>query len=49
MIKLTLTNDKNNDMAKFEFADGESLLRGCIFDIDIKTGKTVGIESICIK
>lgn len=40
---------KNNDMAKFEFADGESLLSGCIFDIDIKTGKTVGIESICIK
>ncbi len=39
---------KANDMSKFVFAEGESMLCGVIFDIDIKSGKTVSIERICI-
>ncbi len=39
---------KSNDMSKFVFDDGECMLSGCIFDIDIKSGKTVSIERICI-
>ena len=37
---------RDNDMSKFEFADGEAILCGCIFDIDLKTKKTVMIERI---
>lgn len=39
---------KDNDMSKFEFADGECKLCGCIFDIDLVTKKTIGIERIII-
>lgn len=39
---------KDNDMSKFELANGECSLSGCIFEIDIKTGKTVNIERILI-
>ena len=39
---------KSNDMSKFLLADGYCMLNGCIFDIDNKTGKTVGIERIYI-
>ena len=39
---------KSNDMSKFVFADGECMLCGTIFDIDIKSGKTVSVERICI-
>lgn len=39
---------KSNDMSKFLLADGDCMLNGCIFDIDNKTGKTVGIERIYI-
>lgn len=39
---------KSNDMSKFQLADGECSLNGCIFEIDNKTGKTVSIERICI-
>ncbi len=39
---------KSNDMAKFELANGACSLSGCIFEIDIKTGKTVNIERILI-
>lgn len=39
---------KSNDLSKFEFADGEGMLCGCIFDIDTKTGKTVSVERIKI-
>ena len=38
-----------NDMSKFEFENGASMLSGCIFDIDNKSGKTTAIERICIK
>ncbi len=39
---------KTNDMSKFELADGKCSLSGCIFEIDIKTGKTVNIERILV-
>ena len=39
---------KDNDMSKFEFADGEYTFCGCIFDIDLKSGKTVSIQRIMI-
>lgn len=37
---------KSKDLSKFEFADGEGMLCGCIFDIDLKSAKTVSIERI---
>ena len=37
---------KSKDLSKFEFADGEGMLCGCIFEIDNKTSKTVAIERI---
>lgn len=39
---------KSKDLSKFVFADGESNLSGCIFDINTATGKTVGIERVFI-
>ncbi len=39
---------KSNDMSKFELANGECMLCGCIFDIDEKTGKTLNVERIKI-
>ena len=39
---------RDNDMSKFEFADGECKLCGCIFDIDLATKKTTSIERIKI-
>ena len=40
---------KNNDMSKFEQAEGRCMLCGCIFDVDVSTGKTSSAERICIK
>ena len=40
---------KDNDMSKFELADGECMLNGCIFEIDDKSGKTINIKRINIK
>ncbi len=39
---------KSSDMSKFEFADGECTLNGCIFEIDEKTGKAISTERIII-
>lgn len=39
---------KNNDLSKFEFAEGEAMLCGCIFEIDNNSGKTIKVERICI-
>lgn len=39
---------KDNDLSKFEAADGECILNACIFDIDLSTGKTKQIERIFI-
>lgn len=40
---------KDGDMSKFESADGECMLNGCIFEIDNATGKTVSVERIYIE
>lgn len=40
---------KDGDPSKFELADGKCMLCGCIFDIDTKNGRTVGIERIAIR
>ena len=39
---------KNNDMSKFELADGPCIFNACIFEIDEKSGKTINIERIYI-
>ncbi len=39
---------KSGDMSKFEQAEGECTLNGCIFDIDVKTGKTLATKRILI-
>ena len=39
---------KDYDMSKFQFADGDACFCGCIFDIDLKSGKTVSTERITI-
>ena len=37
---------KNNGLSKFELSDGPCMLNGCIFDVDIVTGKTVAVKSV---
>lgn len=37
---------RDNDMSKFEFADGERIFCGCIFDIDLNSGKCTNVERI---
>ena len=37
---------RDNDMSKFVFADGECQLCGCIFDIDVNSGKCKFVERI---
>jgi calcineurin-like phosphoesterase len=39
---------KSGDMSKFEMADGKCQLNGCIFEIDVKSGRTVSTERIII-
>ena len=39
---------KNNDLSRFEAADGECIFNACIFDIDTKTGRTNDIKRIFI-
>lgn len=46
--KIIINRLRANDMSKFEFADGEGMLCGCIFEIDTKTGKTIHTERIMI-
>lgn len=40
---------KNNGTAHFEEAGGHCVLCGCIFDIDLKSGKTVSVERIYLR
>lgn len=40
---------KNGGKAGFRLADGECRLDGCIFDIDVKSGKCTGVERISLK
>lgn len=37
---------RNNGQQKFELADGPCMLNGCIFDVDISTGKTLAVEAV---
>ncbi len=39
---------KDNDTSKFELANGECMLNGCVFEVDENTGKTVNVERIYI-
>ena len=39
---------KCGDLSKFEAADGDCMLNGCIFEIDNATGKTLAIERVYI-
>ncbi len=40
---------RDNDMSRFELADGPCILNGCIFEIDEKTGKTLSVAPIWIE
>ncbi len=40
---------RDNDMSAFCLADGKCMINGCVFEIDEKSGKTVGITPIYIK
>lgn len=37
---------RDNDMSRFELADGPCMINGCIFEIDEKSGKTVAVKPI---
>jgi calcineurin-like phosphoesterase len=39
---------RNGDQSKFYFAEGQCQLNGCIFDIDINSGKCLNIERIIV-
>ncbi|MCQ2440265.1 MAG: TIGR00282 family metallophosphoesterase [Clostridia bacterium] len=39
----------SGDPTKFEFADGNAILNGCIFDVDETSGLTISAEPIFIK
>ena len=39
---------RNKDQSKFQFAEGECFLSGCIFDIDTHSGKTLNIQRILV-
>ncbi len=39
---------RDNDMSKFELAEGVCTLNACIFDVDLKTGKTTETKRIII-
>ena len=39
---------KSNDMSKFELAEGECTLNGCIFEVDEKTGEAFSTQRILI-
>ena len=40
---------RTNMPARFDFAEGEPMLCGCLFDIDEKTGTCERVERICIR
>ena len=40
---------RNNGHQKFELANGRCMLNGCIFDVDIASGKTVSVKSVAIE
>lgn len=46
--EIIISRLKDGTCDKFFFADGESIISGCIFDIDEKTGLCINAESFCI-
>lgn len=46
--EIIINRFKNKDQSKFVFAEGECMLCGCIFDIDVATGKTREIKRVLI-
>ncbi len=46
--ELSIAKIKDGTPVKFELADGQCRLQGCIFEIDNKSGKTVSVERIDI-
>ena len=46
--ELSIAKIKDGAPVKFELADGQCRLQGCIFEIDNKSGKTVSVERIDI-
>ena len=34
--------------ARFDTANGECMLNGCIFEVDVETGKTISVERVNI-
>ena len=48
-ISIIINRLKDNDMSAFCLADGKCMINGCVFEIDEKTGKTIGVKSIFIK
>ncbi len=46
--ELAIKKIRTNLPVRFENPDGECKMEGCIFEIDSKTGKTIGVERICI-
>ncbi len=39
---------KENDISKFEAADGECMLNACLFELDRATGKTVRVQRVIL-
>ena len=37
---------RDNDMSRFELAEGPCMINGCIFEIDEKSGKAIGVTPI---
>ncbi len=46
--ELAIQKMKNMLPVRFDNADGESVLGGCIFEVDEKTGKTIGAEAVTL-
>ena len=46
--ELSIAKIKDGAPVKFQLADGKCQLDGCIFDIDVRSGKTINIEQISI-
>ena len=46
---LAIAKQKEKLPVRFENAEGESVVCGCIFEVDEKTGKTINTERIMIK
>ncbi len=46
--ELSLARIKDGSPVKFELAEGKCMLNGCVFEIDKKSGKTIGVKTLKI-